>query len=460
MLRFCKQRREPTRRGMCVWGVLVTVVTAVCVLGAPASAQAGWNAPITISARGNIGPVRLAVNARGDAIAVWARVTRPMNRRLHQRYAVEAAFRPAQGSWEPPVIVGNALQLCPRETCGWPVPSVGIGPRGGAVVVWGDNTMSGPGVIRAASRMAGGGWQRPIVLDRDYGEPQVVLDQRGDATAVWDSYNAERDIRVASRPADRPWRKPATIGSGLGAKLALDANGDVLAVWTNLLGNPPRYRVQSAFRPARGSWRRPVTISPGGGYDPPRVAADARGDAIAIWAQGVRPGECCPSTVQAAFTPAGGAWRHPVTLQHNKGATADVQLALGTLGTATAVWVAVGNRVEVQAVSRPAGGSWGAPVTLATSTAPIYSLGLGVDMRGNALATWWVVEGDVQAAMGSPQGLWQPPISLGGGAPPELEGIREADVALDSQGNAVFVWVSELGVGKSVVRAATFSRAG
>jgi hypothetical protein len=69
-------------------GVLATVLTVVCVLGAAAPAQAGWNAPVSISARGNMGPVRLAVNARGDAIAVWARVTRPVNlRRLQQGYA-------------------------------------------------------------------------------------------------------------------------------------------------------------------------------------------------------------------------------------------------------------------------------------------------------------------------------------------------------------------------------------
>ena len=73
----------------------------------------------------------------------------------------------------------------------------------------------------------------------------------------------------------------------------------------------------------------------------------------------------------------------------------------------------------------------------------IESLRLGVDPLGNALATW-AVDDDVQAAMGSPQGLWQPPISLGGGAPAQLEGtIREADLALDAQGNAVVVWVDE-----------------
>jgi len=464
---FYARITQATSRASFRWqllgGVLATVLTVVCVLGAAAPAQAGWNAPVSISARGNIGPVRLAVNARGDAIAVWARVTRPVNlRRLQQGYAVEAAFRPAQGTWEPPVIVGNAVQPCPRETCGWPVPSVGIGARGGALVVWAGFTTSGAGVIRAASRTAGGGWQRPIVLDRLYGgEPQVALDQRGNATAIWAACSAGCAIRVAFKPAGRPWRKPATIGSGLGAALALDAKGDAIAVWTNLLGNRAGYLVQSAFRPARGSWRRPVTIGRGGESYAPRVAADARGDTIAVWANAARPGECCPTTVQAAFRPAGGVWRHAVTLQHNKGGTGDVQLALGTLGTATAVWVANGPGATVQVASRPAGGSWGAPIPIATSTGAIDSLGLGVDMRGNALATWWVVEGDVQAAIGSPEGLWQPPISLGGGAPPQFQGaIGVADVAVDSQGNAVFVWISDLGAGKSVVRAASFSRRG
>ena len=196
-----------------------------------------------------------------------------------------------------------------------------IGPRGEAVVAWPDSTTSGAGVVRAASRTAGGNWQRPIVLDWGVCSPQMALDQHGNAIAVWDTYNAKRDIRAAFKPAGRAWRKPATIGSGAGAELALDGKGDAIAVWTGFLVNTRHGtqfdRVQSAFRPAGRSWRRPVTIARGGEPGWPRVAADARGDAIAVWENVLTPDGCCPSEVHAAFRPAGGAWRRAVTLQHN-----------------------------------------------------------------------------------------------------------------------------------------------
>jgi len=404
--------------GRSVRWILAAVVAFACALASAAPARAGWNAPIAISARGEIGPVRLAVDARGDAIAVWSRVTRPWNaRRPDQGYAVEAAFRGAGGAWQPPVVVGAAVQLCPRGTCGWPVPSLAIGPRGAAVIAWANFTTSGAGVIRAASRAADGRWQRPVAVYRGGATwLQVALDQLGNATAIWSPGGPRGAIRVAFQPAGKQWRKPPTIGSGFGVQLAFDAKGNAIALWTHLISDRRGALEQAAFKPARGSWSQPVTIGRGGGGGYlPQLAVDPRGDAIAVWADWVRPGVCCGSAVQAASKPAGGLWRTPVTI------------ASGFVG----------------------------------------SVQVGLDARGDALAIWDLARGDVQAAMASPQGSWQRPISLGAGAPPQLRGVAgEVDAALDSQGNAVAVWIHDLGTShdpdhaESLVQAATFTRAG
>ncbi len=447
------------RRGRCVWCVLAMVVTVVCVLGTAAPAQAGWSAPVAISGSGDIGPVRLAADARGDTVAVWARVTSGLTLGpKEQGYAVEAAVRPARGAWQPPAIVGTADEPCDRSCATFPGLSVAIGSRGEAVVVWGSTVSDAAGVIWAASRTAGGGWRRPIVIDRSGGFAlQVALDQRGNATAISIGGRMGDAVRVAFKPAGRAWRRPVTIGTGngYGVQLALDAKGDAIAVWRHGLE-----LVQSSFRPAGGSWRRPVTIGHAGDGTAAQVAVDPRGDAIVVWAGSTRPNQCCTTFVRAVFKPAGGPWRRPVTFAHNH-VTRDVRVAFGMHGNATAVW----SGDAVQSASRRAGGSWEAPVTIAAPGSLIDSLGLKLDPRGDALAVWWLPSpltgGDVQAAMASPQGTWQPPISLGGGAPPGLEGeVGEVDAALDSNGNGVVVWLHYPVTGGSVVNAATFTRAG
>src|SRR5207245_2126632 len=55
-----------------------------------------------------------------------------------------------------------------------------VGPAGNAVVVWTED-----GVVRAASRPAGGAWSAPATLSPVGVLPRVGLDAAGSAIAVW-----------------------------------------------------------------------------------------------------------------------------------------------------------------------------------------------------------------------------------------------------------------------------------
>ena len=452
---------------------LVAAVALSTVCAAPA--RAGWSAPAAISSAGDIGWMQFAADAGGDEIAVWGRLTGPANPVSGIRaYAVEVAFRPAGSAWQLPVIVGAAYVACDRGGCEhFPAVTLGIGLRGEAVVMW-SSAVSGVSVTEAALRTAGGRWQRPIVICWACAslQGQVAVDRRGNATAiVLGSTSTGLAVRVAFKPAGRAWRRPVTIGTGngYGVQLALDAEGDAIAVWRHTLGHGRLELVQSAFRPVGGSWRRPVTIGHLGDGTAAQVAVDPRGDAIVVWAGWTRPNRCCMTAVRAVFKPAGGRWRRPVTLAHNEG-TSGVRVAFGRHGKATAVWSVNAAGVPapfiaVQSASRPAGGSWGGPVTIASPGSRIESLRLALDPRGDALAVWWVtpapeIPSDMQAAITSPRGIWQPPISLGGGPSPLTGFDVAAGAALDSQGNAVAVWLHDLGNDQQVLDAATFIRAG
>jgi hypothetical protein len=461
-------------------------------LGSAAAADAAWQTPVSISAPGAIGPVSLAVNARGDAIAAWARGMQPeVSCGGPRSYVIEAAFRPARSSWQPAVRVATAHQTCGRGAGNVLPVAVALGPRGGAIVGWRDaDLIASRELGRAAFRLASGRWQKPTVLyaharrGLSYSEScwpcaglKVALDHAGNATAIW---NEQGKIEVTSRPAGRAWSKPATIGSAgtPDPKLALDANGDATVVWVDTTGARPDGLLQSAFKPANGSWQRAVTIRHQRRWSgwTPDLAVNARGDAIAVWSESVsvKPGACTTS-VQAAFRPGGGLWRHPVTLQRHQGTvtrnpSADcmgqpvgVRVAFGRSGTATAVWSAdFKNFRVVQAASRPPGGRWGHPVTVTAPASWIDALLLRANPRGDALAVWglgnraWPTSDLVQAGIASPQGTWQSPITLGTGMQP--------DAALDAHGNAVAIWIHDLigtypnGALQLVVQAATFTR--
>ena len=101
---------SPRRSGLIpAWSALTVVVSAVWALGSVAVAHAAWQTPVSISSRGSIGPVSVAVNARGDAIAAWARGPGCAGQReVRDRGGVQAGTRfvaaSGQGGHRPPIV--------------------------------------------------------------------------------------------------------------------------------------------------------------------------------------------------------------------------------------------------------------------------------------------------------------------------------------------------------------------
>ena len=198
-----------------------------------------------------------------------------------------AAVRPAaSGIWQAPVDLAPAN----HETA---YPSqVAVDPRGDAIVAW-----SSGGVIQAAVRRGeDGGWLPPATISQPNSpanvaveDPEVALDDQGEAVVVWD-----RTIRQskgegistvqAATDFDRKWclagagrtkaggsagsstAEEGAEGSGilreqrrLGMTLpevAIDARGDAVATWTDT--GPDSSAVQASTRPAEGTWQSPI----------------------------------------------------------------------------------------------------------------------------------------------------------------------------------------------------------
>lgn len=351
-----------------------------CIVGSAAfqgSLGAVWSPPVTLSTS-NAAASQVAVNAAGDAIALWQRTD-------GSTYRIEASSLPFLGAWSMPATLSAVGQNAF-------VPQVGLDPNSNAVAVWlrynGSNY-----VVQSSTAPFGGLWTVPLTVSaagQNALEPQVAVDPSGNAVAVWTRVNGGFTIAQASTLAfgSNSWSAPVDLSAAgqnaQDAHVGVDAAGNAVAVWARFNGS--NYIVQSSRLPFGGSWTLPVDLSqPGQDAILSQVAVDPAGDAIAVWARFNGTNEI----IQAARLPFGGSWTAPVDLSLPGNDAQDPHLAIDKNGNAVAVWSRNnGTNNIVQAVYYTAGGSWSAPVDLSATGQNAYQAHVAFDGLGNAMAAW------------------------------------------------------------------------
>ena len=146
----------------------------------------------------------------------------------------------------------------------------------------------------------------------------VAIDSAGDAVAVW-SYETEFEFQpvwAAYRPAGGGWQAPVELAPPQNPEsapdVAIDPRGDAQAVW---IGSS--FAIQGVYKPAGQDWQQPKSVTEAESLSEkehsasdPHVAFDSRGDAITAW--DIDAGE--HEVVQASSRSDGGAWQTPVNL--------------------------------------------------------------------------------------------------------------------------------------------------
>lgn len=344
----------------------------------------GWGEPVELAPAeipGDAHP-RLAVDEQGDAIAIW-------NLGGPSGGAVQEAFKPAGGAWRAPVEVaeegdnpeiafdgnGNALALWYHF----------------AEKVDGDYEW----VAQSAFLPAGGSWGAPVdVSDLGLaGGLQMAVNSQGDAVAVWDQWThgflSARTVQAASRPAGSDWQAPVELvgerdeldqpKDASEPEIAVDGRGDAVAIWAWEFGETT---IQTAFKPAGGTWLEPIDLSTFDEYAKnPDIAFDGQGDAIAVWS--VKSSTGAPEIIQSAYKPAGSAWQTSVDLSGETNGGYDPQVAFDGWGDAVAAWAGE-NDVQsagyvvagpsLNDVLIPAEGTVGQPVTFSVSPFDVWSI--------------------------------------------------------------------------------------
>jgi PKD domain-containing protein len=408
-------------------------LACIWLLPAANAAAATWVAPEDISGvTHSISFPEVAVNAGGDAIAIWPR-------NAGGKWIVEAVERPAGGEWSAPVTISDPGGEEEQANA-----HIALDSAGNAVAVW-----SIFSVIRTASRPAGGEWSGPEDLSAPTGQaPQLAMNAAGDAVAAWSGFNGTDYVTwAATRPGGGDWSNPVDLsvpgeGDWWPPQVAIDAAGDATAVWERqIVGG---HVIRAATLPADGTtWSEPKDLSAAGDdAHEPEVAVNAAGTAVAAW-------RVTGTGIQAAVRPAGGNWPATPEQVSASGQSAWKPIvAIDSNGSAVALWEASGTAGGdvLRASVRAPGGGWAPPKEVSDEERGFMSYQLEANAIAGVIATWTrelsPMAYGVQAAVRPPGGGWSEPDDLSA----EGENAGLPDLAFDASGDAIAIWGREAGV--------------
>jgi hypothetical protein len=279
----------------------------------------------------------------------------------------------------------------------------------------------------------------------DAGFARVAIDADGNGVAVWLQPAGGRSSVWANRyTTGIGWGTPVLIENNntdnvnSGIELAMDAAGNVIAVWEMFDGTQANVW-SNRFTPGTG-WGTAVLLETGpGSADDTQVAVDSNGNALAVWSQsdGTR------TNIWANRYTAGTGWGSATLIEtDNAGGAGVPDLAFDTSGNAMAVWTqSDGARSNIWASRYVAGTGWGTAGLIETDNAgAAFSPRVKLDASGNAMAVWLQSDG----TLGS---VWANRFvaGVGWGTPQLIETDNAGNAAfpeiqVDASGNAVAVW--------------------
>lgn len=394
-----------------------------------------WSTEGTLSttAMGNGAPV-LASDGKGRALAVWARLQKAGSV-LHD--IVGKLYTPGQG-WGPEVIIDSSQEDAIR-------PSVAMSASGNAVVAW----LEGGSHI-GARRYTAGKWE-PAAL-----AVSVLVDKplvTGVSAAISPTETAhvswlqqETANGVTSR---HTYTSHAVTGAAWEAtpqvlafsdegndtelpSLAFDANGDGLAVFSNVTFTTD-YVSSARYFESGGGWEVQGGIPDSNGEElgPASIASNGMGLVVAVWSSttgGV-------TDIDAALYKSG--WVGPSMVLSN-GPANDLASVHWTGKKFLALWhskvddALISNELDM--ALKPA------PVAVSAALKDVGSYAVASDGRGNTLAVWAHAAQNKgvlsYARLPSTASIWSVPATLPGAA--EARGLPA--VALHPDGSANGVW--------------------
>jgi hypothetical protein len=373
---------------------------------------------------------QVAVDQAGNAVAVWQR-----NDGTGHTVVQATEFTPDGRTIAAPVDLSTPPAQPPHIS--GQEPEVAIRPDGAGVIVWQEDDYSKNIIsIRAAAVAPGGAItslgeiSKPGATGQDDEDPQVAVDQAGDAIAVWaHSDGVNFVVQAAVRPAGAPgFGTPIPVSvppptameqpqlDAFEPQVAVDQAGDAVVVWTKREGSTADQIIQANSLPAgAAAFTAPKTLSAVGQQsESPQVAVDQGGGAVAAWQRF----DGSTTMIDTSTLPAGAPSWNTVTQPSSGVGPPDI--AGNPAGDVSAVWSGPnGTGSDIVYTGRLAGGAFGDELRLSTPGQHAVGPQVAVDQAGDAFVVWQrsdgkntIISTDVPGTPGS--GLPFPPGPVGG----------------------------------------------
>ena len=382
---------------------------------------------------------QIALDADGNGLAVWSQRGDTRSAIWSNRYA-------PIGDW------GEAERIEFASGGDALGPQVALDPNGDGLAVW---TQSDVARLNIWSNRftPGAGWGTAQRIETENagpaGQAQVALDANGNGLAVWSQSDGTRfDIWSNRFVPDDGWDTAERIeltnsGSAAKPQVALDASGSGLAVWEQSDG--ARSDIWSNRYTPSGGWgtAERIEVEDGDAFDP-QVALGASGNGLAVCEQsdGVRS-----DIWSSRYTPTGG-WGTAERIEATDGDASNPQVALDASGNGLSVWEQLdGARSDIWSNRYMPTGGWGTAERIeADDVGPAIRPQVGLDLGGNGLAVWSQFDGTRTNTWSN---RYTP--SDGWGAAERIEadnagGVSGPQVGLDPSGNGLAVWEQSDGV--------------
>jgi hypothetical protein len=426
--------------------MVASVATALTAVGSAAAGTAraapSWQPVTTLAPTQPLANASVAMDARGDAVAVWDRVERVSDNGPFE-YDVLASYRAAgSDGWQQPVTL---------DTSSWYTkPAVAFDGSGTATVVWNHTPpdyAEGPRPLSSDRDARTGKWDAPVQVAPGplYGSPQLGIDAAGDAVAAWE------DGEVSYRPAGGGWQSPAQPLNVSDTELAVGSDGSMVLAGRRYDG---QVQVATGYR---GSWSGSTPLGTSTAYVAPAAAVAPGGDAVVAWSTAEHGNHIVYSAVRRS-----GAWLPASALSFIDGNAYEPAVGMDAAGDVLAIWDAT---VDPESSFRPTGSStWQRPVVAAPAIG-YPSPTLAMNAAGDGVAVWVGLTTSANGAISdyptgggsyTASGGWQAAQTLGSEGP---HFDQEAAVAIDAAGDAIAVWPHDEGVDANYNSLATLQSA-
>jgi hypothetical protein len=302
------------------------------IVSRKSKASGEWDPQQTINdGGGEAFDPQISMGADGSAVAVWQQSDGTRYGIWSNRYTRLDGWRTYAEPTE--TSTGDATN-----------PQVAVDAQGNAIAVWVRSSGTRLDIWSNRYTPSNGWGSAGRIETEDEGDarnPQVAVDAQGNTVAVWEQSEGTRlDVWSNRYTPSNGWGSAGRIetedeGDASSPQVAVDAKGNAIAVWEQFDG--ARYGIWSnRYTPSRG-WGTAEPITPNDATDAlePRVAVDPRGNAVSVWRQsgttghGIWSNRCTPSA----------GWGSAERIDSNHpGARSAPRVGIDANGEAMAVW--------------------------------------------------------------------------------------------------------------------------